>query len=81
MKQELAAVSVTDSRPAVADLSLNVGAATQTVTVEAASNQISVERKTNAKPESSSQAAPVFEIITDNGDHWTSADGIAWKRM
>jgi hypothetical protein len=40
-----------------------------------------VERKTNAKPESSSQAAPVFEIITDNGDHWTSADGIAWKRM
>jgi hypothetical protein len=26
------------------------------------------------------QTPPVFEITTDSLDHWTSTDGITWKR-
>ena len=81
MKQEIAAVSVTNSRSSVADLSLDIGAAAQTVTVEAEPNEISLEKKTNAKPKSAGHAPAVFEIVTDNGDHWMSIDGVTWKHM
>jgi predicted regulator of Ras-like GTPase activity (Roadblock/LC7/MglB family) len=77
MKQEIAAVSVADSRPNIADLSLNIASAAQTVTVEANSNEVLLDKKKNPKPKPS----PIFEIVTDNGDHWTSTDGLTWKHM
>lgn len=36
--------------------------------------------KMRAKPVSSSPSAPAFEITTDNGERWTSADGATWTR-
>jgi hypothetical protein len=81
MKQELAAVPVTDSHPNIANLSLTIASESQTVSVAADSSQIFVEAETNTKSKSSREAGPVFEIVTDNGDHWTSVDGITWKHM
>ncbi|HUD56977.1 MAG TPA: carboxypeptidase regulatory-like domain-containing protein [Terracidiphilus sp.] len=74
-RRTLRAVNVIPSRPNEADVSLKVGAASESVTVEAETND-SLTTITTAK----SAAAPVFEITTDNGDRWTSADGLAWKR-
>jgi len=90
--ETLAAVAVAAAQPAVANLSLAVGAATQTVTVTSGSpietatadvsaNEISVSKKTKAKPAAPSPPTPVFEITTDNGERWTSADGVTWKPM
>ncbi len=74
-KQTQRAVNVVPSRPNEADVSLKVGAASESVTVEA-DNLIELKAKSLAKDES----GPVFEIMTDNGERWTSADGLVWKR-
>jgi Carboxypeptidase regulatory-like domain/Putative zinc-finger len=76
MKQELLAV-VAGSEPTAANLTLNIGAASQTVTVEAAA-QGTIATQT-LPPES--QQTPVFEIITENGERWTSTDGMTWNQM
>ncbi len=80
-RKVLAAVAVTASRPAVQDLTLNVGAATQTVTVEASSTEVPMPEAKKAKPTQARQTPPVFQIVTDNGEHWTSTDGVTWKPM
>ncbi len=80
-RKVLAAVAVTDSRPTEQDLILNVGAATQTVTVEASSMEIAVSDAKKARPAPANQTVPVFQIITDNGERWTSTDGVTWKPM
>jgi uncharacterized surface anchored protein len=90
--ETLAAVAVAASQPAVANLSLTVGATTQTVTVSSAppietetlgasAMEISASKNKKAKPAAPSQIPPVFEITTDSGDRWTSADGVTWKPM
>jgi hypothetical protein len=90
--ETLTAVAVAASQPAVANLSLTIGASTQTVTVtsaapietetvDASAMEISASKKKNAKPAAPSQPTPVFEIVTDNGERWTSADGVTWKHM
>jgi Carboxypeptidase regulatory-like domain len=72
------------SHPNTADFVLQVGAATQTVTVEADSLQLERESKPASKtapepkPTAPPQPAPVFQITTDNGDRWTSTDGLIW---
>ncbi|MFZ0302338.1 MAG: carboxypeptidase regulatory-like domain-containing protein [Terracidiphilus sp.] len=89
MSNHLGNVAVTASNENVANFTLRVGAATQTVTVE--SPQASVElntapelnaaRKVEAAPKEKAQpvSAPLFEIVTDKGVHWVSADGISWQ--
>jgi hypothetical protein len=92
--ETLAAVAVAASQPAVANLSLTIGASTQTVTVtsaapietesagvSASAMEISASKKEKAKPAAPSPPTPVFEIFTDNGERWTSADGVTWKHM
>jgi hypothetical protein len=79
-KEELAAVAVSATGQTVANLSLTIGAATETVTVQAGSAELSASETAPAKSKAS-PPAPVFEIVTDNGEHWTSADGVTWKRM
>ncbi|MGD0858443.1 MAG: carboxypeptidase regulatory-like domain-containing protein [Terracidiphilus sp.] len=90
--ETLAAVAVAASQPAVANLSLTIGATTQTVTVSSAppietetlgasAMEISASKKVKATPATPSQPTSVFEIVTDNGERWTSADGLTWKRM
>jgi hypothetical protein len=78
-KEELAAVAVSATGQTVANLSLTVGAATETVTVQTDSAELSASETTRTK--TNARSAPVFEIVTDNGEHWTSADGVTWKRM
>jgi hypothetical protein len=53
----------------------------ETETVDASAMEISASKKKNAKPAAPSQPTPVFEIVTDNGERWTSADGVTWKHM
>jgi hypothetical protein len=75
----------------VANLTLDVGAATQTVTVEAASPAIDTSSPAvtenldggtgqSAGVPTPTQPAPLFQITTQNGDQWTSADGVTWRR-
>jgi hypothetical protein len=73
------------------NLVLDVGAATQTVTVQAPAsemestlpelgrNAISLERK-SASPNALVRPTPIFEVTTDSGDHWISSDGLNWQR-
>jgi hypothetical protein len=90
--ETLAAVAVAASQPAVANLSLTVGATTQTVTVssappietetaDASVMEVSASKKEKAEPAAPSPPTPVFEIVTDSGDRWTSADGVTWKPL
>jgi len=79
-KEELAAVAVSATGQTVANLSLTIGSATETVTVQAGSAELSASETARAKSKAS-PPAPVFRIVTDNGEHWTSADGVTWKRM
>jgi hypothetical protein len=90
--ETLAAVAVAASQPAVANLSLTVGATTQTVrvssappieteTADASVMEVSASKKEKAEPAAPSPPTPVFEIVTDSGDRWTSADGVTWKPL
>jgi hypothetical protein len=83
--QQLAGVTVAASGTSVANLSLRVGAATQTVTVTTAPadlqmDHVSPAAKKSAPAPAPSQVPALFEITTDGGEHWTSADGLSWTR-
>lgn len=78
-------VVVQGAEPAVKNVTLNVGASTESVEVTASAPVIETEsavlttpaaRKAKAK----AAAAPVFAITTDRGEQWTSADGMEWKK-
>jgi hypothetical protein len=83
-------VAVKQSQTNVTDVALQVGAASETVTVEAdliagmetQSMTLSPTETNKAKMTRSAraEATPIFEITTENGDKWTSADGVTWKR-
>lgn len=76
-----ASVKVAASAQTVLNARLTIGAETQTIAVQA--DALAVQADSNvvstliAEPD---QISPVFEITTDNLDHWTSTDGITWKR-
>jgi hypothetical protein len=36
-------------------------------------------RKSKAKTEPPKPTTPRFEIMTQNGGHWSSPDGVTWK--
>lgn len=82
-KKVLAAVPVSAAQQNVTNVSLAVGAASETVTVEADDRLAAkpyAAQKAMAKPATAGHSAPVFEIMTDNGDRWTSSDGVTWAR-
>jgi hypothetical protein len=79
-KEERAAVAVSATGQTVANLSLTISEATETVKVQAGSAELSASETARAKSKAS-PPAHVFEIVTDNGEHWTSADGVTWKRL
>jgi protocatechuate 3,4-dioxygenase beta subunit len=62
---------VAASQQAVADATLRVGSAAQTVTVEAS------PAKLTAKP-APGQTLSRFELTTDDGERWISTDGQTW---
>jgi hypothetical protein len=79
----LAGVAVDASHANVANLALEVGASAETVTVEAAGTEVdtgvSAAKQRKAAPPAL-QPPALFEITTDTGERWTSADGKTWKR-
>jgi hypothetical protein len=86
---KVAEVAVAANLQNVANLSLQIGAATQAVTVtnnsiefenESAAQRTSVKAKKHAAHDAAPMAPPVFAITTDSGERWTSADGMTWNR-
>lgn len=77
-------IAVDASRTNTANLTLQVGAASQTVTVEADAAEVETakpaNKKTAAPPTDALQPPAAFEITTDAGEHWVSLDGKTWKR-
>ena len=79
-------VTVSPSRQNVANFKMAVGAASETVTVAASrADEIPLQTPSQAAPPESAPASPtvaappVFEITTEDGARWTSADGVTWK--
>jgi hypothetical protein len=78
---QLAGVTVDGSRANVANLALEVGASTETVTVSASAAELDSGRLAAKKAAAPALQPPaIFEITTDTGERWTSADGKTWKR-
>jgi len=85
---------VAPSQAAVANLTLAVGHASETVSVAAARAQIELQPEAPPVPSTSATAvaapapapapatppAPLFVVLTDTGERWTSADGQSWQR-
>jgi hypothetical protein len=42
-------------------------------------NELQSVPQSKAKSGPQKTTIPVFDIVTENGDHWTSADGMTWK--
>ena len=80
-------VTLAPAQQSLANLKLQVGAATEAVTVTAApaialeepAPTLAVKKKAAAAA-APVQPAPLFEITTESGDRWTSPDGQTWTR-
>lgn len=77
-EQQVPGVAIQPTRPAIANLTLDVGEATETVTVEVNGAGLNTTQKKQAKPQASHDIGTVFLIVTDSGDRWTSTDGLSW---
>jgi uncharacterized surface anchored protein len=77
-KQVLSDVAVAANQPAVVNLALNIGAATETVTVVAENKNIPTLKQSKTKPAAQNFTLAMFEIVTESGERWTSIDGVAW---
>lgn len=88
---QVARVKVSPSRENVANLKLSVGTATETVTVAPDSMAGKIPLQTQGQPTKPAPAVPssmpatiaappLFEVTTEDGARWTSADGVTWKR-
>jgi uncharacterized surface anchored protein len=88
-RSHLSEFPVAASKENLANITLLIGAATQTVTVESSEASIEVENAPEDKAIPKPKTAPIeklkqareplFEIVTDKGVHWTSADGLTWQ--
>jgi hypothetical protein len=72
-------VEVKQSQATVAHVALKVGAANEAVEVSEADAVQTAPAKALAKS-AAKPDAPIFALTTDNGEQWTSADGMTWKR-
>ena len=90
-KLQQTAVTVAAGQQNQANLTLSVGSESETVTVEAAeampmaapaaAPRAALKKAVPAVPAAAVKpVVPVFEITTDNGDRWTSADGKTWTQ-
>jgi len=82
--QILNEIKVPASATVVQNIALELGAASQTVTVEASSLSIQTDRPdvgAMIEDQGVINAHPAaFELTTDAGEVWTSSDGRHWKR-
>ncbi len=83
-KQQLA-VSVVASQQNQQNLTLAVGQASETVTVEAKSSAVALAApraalKKAAPAPAAKPPVTIFEITTDSGERWSSPDGKTWTK-
>jgi hypothetical protein len=75
------AAEVAPSQQAVADVTLRVGSAAESVTVEASPSPLESSPVNAELPQAPNiQTLSRFELTTDDGEHWMSADGQSWTR-
>jgi Carboxypeptidase regulatory-like domain/Putative zinc-finger len=82
------AVSVTGAKPNVQNVRLNPRSASDAVEVESDPGLVALQaqsmtlsgKASRRQKARSTPAPPIFEITTDSGQQWTSADGMNWKR-
>jgi len=67
---------------AVVDVTLRVGSAAQTVTVQASPGPLdaALAGESRAAKPPAGQIPSRFELTTDKGERWTSTDGQTWSR-
>jgi hypothetical protein len=78
MAQTLRGVVVADSQTNLGNLVLSVGSVSETVAVQAESPSLETPTLKAKKLAKGSLQPSVFAITTDNGERWTSTDGITW---
>jgi len=84
-QEQVSTVNVAASETRLANFTLQIGSASQTVTVAAEANSIPLaESPVSANkitgPPVTRPPLPIFEMTTEDGAQWTSADGQTWKR-
>ena len=72
-------VALNPAQQSEKDLTLAVGSLSQSVAVQAGNQPVPVAPLLK-ETVSARRALPRFEITTDTGEQWTSADGRSWKR-
>jgi hypothetical protein len=81
--REVSGLSLNPAQQSRKDLTLAVGALTQTVEVQGQAQPALAAPKVKEKITATRAAAPLvprFEITTDAGEHWISTDGRSWQR-
>jgi hypothetical protein len=80
-EMRLGGLAVDSNKQNVANLTLQVGMSAETVTVASPDVQTSEREKKSAAaaPVDVLQPPAAFEITTDAGERWTSADGKTWQ--
>ncbi len=73
-------VALNPAQQSEKDLTLAVGSLSQSVTVEAGNQPVPVAPLLKETVSATRAPHPRFEITTDTGEQWTSADGRSWKR-
>jgi Carboxypeptidase regulatory-like domain/Putative zinc-finger len=82
--QQLTGVTVAALEASVANLSLSIGAVSQSVTVASAAgprDRLSAAAKPSPQTPAPGNAPALFEVTTDSGERWTSSDGLTWTRQ
>lgn len=81
--REVSGLSLNPTQQSRKDLTLAVGALSQTVEVQGQTQPALAAPKVNEKIAATRASAPPiprFEITTDAGEHWSSTDGRSWRR-
>jgi hypothetical protein len=75
-------IAIISNQTTVADVALTIGAATQTITIEADSLAVQADSVTPTLIDGDPVNAhsDLFELTTDSGAVWISNDGRHWKR-
>ncbi len=92
--ERIPAVAIAASRQNITNLTLHIGEVSQSVTVTAGAMTNETLPSTPASAPATGAApsavvaqsaiaapAPVFEITTEDGSRWASADGLTWKQQ
>ena len=83
----LSAVQIAASSSNTTNVTLDVGASSETVMVQSAATEMETtspklgSNVISQRPITLIGPRPLFKITTDSGDHWTSGDGVNWHRQ